>query len=383
MPTKNELVEQLRTELAAARTLSDKAQAGNREYTDGERTQIQRHLDQARDLKSRADQAKTDEEITAAIADLGDAIGGGGKASATTTRPRSVWAKTAMERVAKQQHATGAKALVTGSLDVPTPIDTEVVRMAEYPTRVLDLLVDRVPIANTNTFSFVQQAVRTDNAAPVADETEKPVSIYTVNEVEDRVRVIAHLSEALPERLLADHAELGDFLEVEMERGLREALEEQIVGGDGLGENMTGILNTSGVLTQPYATDLPTTLRKARTTLAVQREVPNAWLLHPSDTEAIDLLREGADGGFLLATPPGNVLGNNLPIIESTVVPVGTAVLADWTWARLIVRQDTTLDVDRSGDLFTTNRVRLRLEGRWGFAIRRTTAFCEVDLTAA
>ena len=67
--------------------------------------------------------------------------------------------------------------------------------------------------------------VRTNNAAPVADGALKPTSIYSLAEVEDRVRVIAHLSEPVPERSFADHANLQDFLQTEMEAGLYLALE--------------------------------------------------------------------------------------------------------------------------------------------------------------
>ena len=46
------------------------------------------------------------------------------------------------------------------------------------------------------------------------------------------------------------------------------------------------------------------------------------------------------------------------------------------------MREDATLAVDRSGELFTKNLVVLRLEGRFGLAIKRPNAFVEIDLTA-
>lgn len=388
-----QLREKQLTHLKAAKAVADRADTEDRALTDGERSEVDEHLKSARELKSQIERVRADERVKAACLDLGAAIGivddfdsldsplPGSSKSTSVARPgASPWVKATMARIEKVTAATGGKALISGSLDVPSPVDPEIVRMAEYPTRVLDLLVDRRSLADTNTFNFPRQTVRTSNAAPVADGAVKPVSVFTVEDVEDRVRVLAHLSEDIPERLLADHGELSDFLEIEMERGLQQALEQQVVSGSGVGENMTGILNTSGILVQPYSGGLHQTLRKARTAMAVQGENPTAWLLNPADTEAIDLLREGADGGFLLATPPGNITGG-LPIVESTAVPAGTALLADWRWVRLIVRQDATLDLDRSGALFETNQVRLRVEGRFGIAVRRTTAFCKATLT--
>lgn len=393
VPTYDELREKLQHHLKAARGIGDAADAAGRDLTRAEYDTVAEHVKAARDLQPRVKQAHIDDRTKAALLGLGAAIGfddadadgfttlWGSKSEPSEARPgSSPWVKSTMQRIAKVTAATGGKALISGSLDVPSPVAPEITRMAEYPTRVLDLLVDRRSISDTNTYNFPRQTVRTNNAAPVADGAIKPVSTFTVADVEDRVRVLAHLSESVPERLLADHGELADFLEVELERGLMELLEKQVVSGSGVGENMTGILNTSGIVTQAFNSNMHTTLRKARTALSVLGEVPTAWLLNPADTEAIDLLREGADGGFLLATPPGNITGA-MPVVESTAVPAGTALLADWRWVRLIVRQDATLDVDRSGALFETNQVRMRVEGRFGIALRRTTAFCKATLT--
>ncbi|MGE5764564.1 MAG: hypothetical protein ACM3ZF_12015 [Mycobacterium leprae] len=85
------------------------------------------------------------------------------------------------------------------------------VRLGETPAEC-STCSTRVPISETNSFAFLHQAVRTTNAAFVADSALKPTSIYTVREVEDRVRVLTHLSEAVPERYLADAPELERFL---------------------------------------------------------------------------------------------------------------------------------------------------------------------------
>lgn len=66
-----------------------------------------------------------------------------------------------------------------------------------------------------NSFSFLRQTVRTNSAAPVADVALKPTSVYSLAEIEDRVRVIAHLSEPVPERYFADLSALEDFLRSE------------------------------------------------------------------------------------------------------------------------------------------------------------------------
>lgn len=249
------------------------------------------------------------------------------------------------------------------------------------PDRLVQLLTRRRQLEGTNTFSYLRQTERTNAAAVVADGATKPTSKFTMEEIEDRVRVIAHLSEPIPIRAFDDSPDLGEFLETEMRAGVLDALEAEVISGSGTGEHIRGLINVSGIAQQDFATDLPTSLRKARTRLRIANEVPTAWVVHPEQTEVIDLLREGEDGAFLAGTWADNIVGR-LPVVESTSVAPDMAVLADWSLLELVVREDGRLDVDAGGELFSRNQAVLRLEGRYGAAVRRTTAFCVVDLSA-
>lgn len=61
------------------------------------------------------------------------------------------------------------------------------------------------------------------------------------------------------------------------------------------------------MLAQAWAGDLLTTLRKAVTALQVTGVTPSALVLHPSDGELLDLLREGVDSGkYLIGDPTGS-----------------------------------------------------------------------------
>lgn len=289
------------------------------------------------------------------------------------------WAQEAAQTLTKAAEKHGVKALTSGAVDAPTMVRTGLFAMPTNPARLLDLIVDRQSVPG-NEFEFLRQTVRTDNAAAVVDAATKPTSIYTVTSVPDRVRVYAHLSEAIPLRLFADHRELSGFLDSEMSRGVLDALEADIVSGATGGENVVGILETAGVGTTAYATSVPVTLRKARTAMENAHEAPTAWVLNPTDAEGLDLLTT-ADGEYLVdSTAYANIFGN-IPKVISTSVPAGTALLADWSQCRLIVRQGTTIDADSSGALFDTNRVKLRAEGRFGFAVNRPAAFRVIDLT--
>ncbi|WP_168223117.1 phage major capsid protein [Pseudarthrobacter sp. NIBRBAC000502770] len=68
------------------------------------------------------------------------------------------------------------------------------------------------------------------------------------------------------------------------------------------------------------------------------------------------------------------------PTRSSIAVPAGRAVLGDWPQPQVIVREDATLALGRSGESFTKNLVTMRLEGRFGFAMKRPNAFVDVAL---
>lgn len=313
-------------------------------------------------------------------------------------RGTSSWTRQATETVRSTMTGQdGAFSVHSGSMSVPPPLSVRADPIPSAPpssapdplrgqqpttaTRVVELLTRRRELEGTNTFSYLRQTERDNQATVVADGAVKPTSKFTLEEIEDRVRVVAHLSEPIPMRAFNDSPDLGEFLETEMRAGVLDALEAEVLTGSGTGEHIQGLVNVSSIVQQDWTTDLPTTLRKSRTRLRMVNEVPTAWVVHPEQTEAIDLLREGADGMFLAGTWTENIVGR-LPVVESVAVDPDVAILADWSLLELVIREDGRLDVDAGGELFKTNQVILRLEGRYGSAVRRTTAFCVVDLAA-
>lgn len=409
-----------RAEAKAATDLAEKAASEHRDLTPSERATFNAHLEKGRGYIPQIKEARQDEEILAAsksmFSGLGGPATGNGETAAQPPSGRKGWASTtvkSLRQVMTDGRGTGIKALVSGTIGVPNPISDGIQTIPAAPRTILDLLRGDVNTGlgnwdaqgnyntqsieqlhnsffsgdggGSNTFSYLRQTVRDNNAAPVADHGTKPTSIYTIEEKEDRYRVIAHLSEAIPQRFFHDDQSLADFLASEMALGLEWEVEAQVLSGNGTGENLTGILSTSGIQVQAYAGDLLTTTRQALTKLQVQGMAPNAWAVNPADAEKFDLLREGTgDGAFLLGGPGSGSATNlwNIPRVPSNSIPLGTAVLADWAQAKLLVRQDATLNIDTGGALFTKNEAVFRMEGRFGLEVKRPSAFVSVDLTA-
>lgn len=373
--------------LKAARDIVTTAQKASRGLTASEKAQIDGHLAEADRLEAEIKAANEDQALLQRLGNLTGPVstepdGWGqkttyGAPANTSAKSGTTYVKGAMEALSKATNELGVKALLTGTVNTPPAVD--VVQLPERPSVLLDL-IGRAPLTE-NTFSYLVQTLRDEKAAPVADGQLKPTSVYTFTEKEDRARVIAHLSEPFPLRYMSDHKTMIDVLQSEMVGGVVRALERQVLAGDGTGENFTGLMNTEGVRQVAFTTDMVTTMRKAVTSAQKVGIMPTAWVISADDAEKLDLTREGTEGGFLLGGDVKDRLGSEgVQFIVSAELAAGKAILADWTAATLMVREDTNvLSATQGGELFDHNLVKLRAEGRYGFAVTRPEAFAIVN----
>lgn len=336
--------------------------------------------------------AETREEIRRSGADspLVQAVKAAGGAERTAAIDANGWAR----RVATQLCARNRenRAISSGSLDIPNLVPPYVSAMP-WPKRLIDLLVNRI-VATSNVVEFFQQTVRENNAAPVADLAQKPTSTFTLTPVTERCRVIAHLSEPVPVRYLQDADQVQPFLSRELAQGVLAALEQQVIAGDGTGENMLGLLNQSGTTAVPYQGDPLTTIRHSITQLQNLSETPTGIAVNPFDAETIDLERWGAQGGLLSSGfDHPNTVGygsstnffgpdDQVKRVVSPSVPAGKAIIGDWNQVLLYVRESMSLQLNYwSESLFETNAFILRCEMRSVAGFLRPQAFAVATIT--
>jgi HK97 family phage major capsid protein len=200
----------MRAEARTKRTaILDRCERENRDQlTMSETRAFERLTEQIDDLDERISEASFElkrsgrgdpdvDKLRSATASVTGA--GGGQDARSVSR---AWAQVAANEIRTQLGGKEGRAVVSGSIDVPSLVIPEVVSIP-YPQRVIDLLVNRVP--STYAFEYYKQTARTNAAAPVADLAQKPVSTFTVEAVQDRARVIAHLSEPLPYRIFTSN----------------------------------------------------------------------------------------------------------------------------------------------------------------------------------
>jgi hypothetical protein len=284
---------------------------------------------------------------------------------------------------------TAMKALLDpGDPYTSVPMDATVYRQGDAPPALSEILP---AITRPVSFRYMRQTSRVNNAAPVAAGALKPTSTYGLVSVEGRLHVIAHVSEPIDKYQLQDGPSLGQFVQEEMVAGLHQALETQIVSGDGLGENLTGLANTSGIQTQAYTTSPVLTARAAVTKVQVLSFEPYYFALNPTNWEAIEtatlsagqyvLNAEGARSGLPVDSAARRLWG--VPVTVSTAVPAGTGYLLSNGVAQLAT--DGRIETEQSNahaDDFSHNNVRLRVESRFDLLVTRPLGVVQLDLTA-
>jgi HK97 family phage major capsid protein len=434
MTNVDKLLERLKECLGKAQAIATKADDEKRDFTDTERTEVAALINESGTIKTELKTAKADAKVRQQLADLGgdiDADEADAKRLAPTARhtvgkslgqtftdsaeyknllssaPGGSFSKehrvqtrpVTMDSLlsgGSKSLVTGAGATSAGSLVWPEFLGLQVGMEAFNRPLMLRHLV--TPGTTTSDMvEYVRVTGHTNNAAPVAEATTtsngtKPESGIATVRVTAPVRTIAHWI-PVTKRALSDAAQIRTLIDNFLQYGLEEELEDQMVSGDGTGENFTGLSATSGVQAQAYDTSLLKTLRKAKTLVrTVGRSIPTGYVVNPTDVEALDLLTDltgryyfGGPMGTLanagLAGPTTNPLWN-LPVIESEAVPAGVAYVGDWRKAILWDREQSSITMsDSHGNFFVQNLVAILGEMRAAFGVIQPSAFVAIDLT--
>lgn len=430
------LEEQMRAELKAARDISLKYGDGDIEGDD--LAAVTTHLKKYQDLKVQFEKGKESDDVKARL----DAIGfdlGLERTPEQKSAPDAFHQPTKFKTIGQmfvesaeykglmgqfggghinekarvQSSPFGLKALITGAADSSAGafVNTEQTGIYEGLGRRPLTIRDLVSVRQTesDTVEYVRQLTQPNSAAVVPEATTaapptapgtagalvnaagggyKPEGSMSFEKVTAAVKTIAEWIPAT-KRGLADAKQLRGLIDDELRADLAEEEEDQILNGNGSGENFTGILNTSGTQAQAYSATvagldplLETTLKAKTKVRTGGRSVASGYVFNPEDWEKIQLAR--------LAKNPNNeaLAGgvpqlHGLPVVESEAMPAGTGLTGDYRKAVIWDREQASITAtDSHADFFIRNLVAILGEQREAFGVTRPSAFVEIDLTA-
>lgn len=434
MKKSEQLKEQMKVKWEEIKAIRNQVVEAKREFSDEEKAKIESTLDEVREIEVAIEKERKEEAMIAQIdamsklfepaqkgsqpsnggarrlSDAKDSLGKmftesgewqgfmkqfapGGRLSnlkGFTSPPVEV--KGLLDSYGRKELITGVSDVSAGAFVVPDQSGIYEA-IGRYPLSLRNLIDVRQ--TTSDTVEWVVQTLQVTQATPVAESNvtdysgatgessgEKPEGTARWDRESAAVKTIAVWIPATT-RALADAAQLRGLIDSELRSDVNEELENQLLNGNGVGENFTGLANTAGVLLQAFVTDIAQTARRAITNLLINgRQIPTAWLLHPQDWEAFDLLQDTQGqyywGGPMRQGPP-TLWG--VPVAQSFFLTQGTGWLGNWRKMVLWDREQATIAVsDSHADFFIRNMVAIRCELRAAMGVIRPTGFVQVDL---
>ena len=232
-----------------------------------------------------------------------------------------------------------------------------------------------------------ERAAANGTDAPTGGATDtfglKPKSTLQFQSAQAPVRTIAHY-EVAHRNVLADEPQLQSVINNELLYGLSLAEDDQILNGDGTGENLLGILNTPGIqtYTQAVGDQKSDALRRAATLSVIANYPGTGFVMHPLDWEDIELQKTvaGGDGQYMLVSNVAIGAQTQVwrqPVVETPAMTEGTFLTGAFgIGAQLYDREQANVRISESHeDFFVRNAIVVLCEERLAMAVKRPESF--------
>lgn len=199
------------------------------------------------------------------------------------------------------------------------------------------------------------------------------------------------------DEILTDAPRFVSHVNARAAYSLDTVIEDQLVSGSGTGDNLTGITNASGIMTETNITAYDLTFIEdllAKKT-AIRKATPNfnvdTLLVADEDYDTLQLLKNSSDQ-YVLGGPVGVIYGNNVTvgdvlwrtirIVPTPALTTGTSVLGAFKAGATIYEHVTgrRFDTGYDGDDFSHGRVSFRAYQRLALAVEYPAAFCKYTI---
>lgn len=234
---------------------------------------------------------------------------------------------------------------------------------------------------------WVQQTGFTNNASVVGENPAggKPYSDIEFNTKITPVQTIAHMFKA-SKQILDDFAQLQSTIDSEMRYGLKYVEEQEILFGDGTGNNLDGIVPQATAYDPAFAADNETqidSLRLAMLQAQLARFPASGHVLHFMDWAKIELTKD-SQGRYIFSNPTGlaGPVMWGLPVVATEASQFEGKFLtgAFQAGAQIFDREDSNVVIStENADDFEKNMISIRCEERLALAVKRPEAFVYGD----
>lgn len=240
----------------------------------------------------------------------------------------------------------------------------------------------------SNAIEYVRETGFQNMAAPQGGEgAAKAQSDLSFGLVTTTVKTIAHWFRA-SKQVLSDIPLLQSYINGRAIYGLKYKEEEQLLAGDGTGQNLLGLIPQATAFNEALRKTGDTkidTLRRAILQVRVAEYRASAIALNPVDWADIELTKD-ANGSYIWVNVQEGGAQRlwKLPVVDSNAVPEGEFLVGAMNIAAQVFdREDAAVEVStEDGDNFRTNMVTIRAEERLALAVYRPESFVHGEFDA-
>ena len=237
----------------------------------------------------------------------------------------------------------------------------------------------------SNAVEFTRELLFTNNAAETAEGAAKPESILTFQSYSAPVVTIAHWIK-ISKQILADAPALVAYIENRLRYGVDLREETQIVAGNGVGQNLIGMLTSPNYTAfTPVSGDTAIdSANRAIRALDAADYPANGIVMNPATWGAIERLKD-ENLSYLVGSPFGAIVPTlwGKPVALTSSMTADKLLVAAFDIAFLyLTRQETVVEMSESDDTnFQQNLVTIRAEKRGALGGLRPASVLYGDLT--
>lgn len=241
-----------------------------------------------------------------------------------------------------------------------------------------------------NALEYVRETGFTNSADMVAETAKKPQSDIKFGLVSTTAKVIAHYMKA-SRQILDDASQLQSYIDGRLRYGLAFKEEQQILNGDGTGQNLLGIIPQATAYVRPTGVTpssetIIDTLRYAMLQAVLAEYPASGHVLNPIDWASIETLKDST-GQYIIGNPQGAASPTlwRLPVVETQAITAGKFLTGGFSMgAQIFDRWLSRVEVaTENEDDFIKNLVTILAEERLALAVYRPEAFIYGDLKPA
>lgn len=399
---------------------AESAEAEKRETTDAERASVQTLLDEAKGIKTKIERAKSDDAMRAQIDGLvpqaSREVPAGDRSRSenrlTVSQPRGPMKTLGQQFVESEamtwlQETKGRRGtrwsspsqeLALISTDAGSPGSAGDFIVPDYRDRLVDLLFTKLTVADlmgqttttSTSITYMQEMTFTNSAASVAEAGLKPESNLIYERKTAAITKLAHWMQVTDEAL-EDVPRLRSLIDNRLRFGLQYEEEDQLLNGNAAGEDLVGLMNTTGMATTVVAGGSPgdsnadAVFKQMMALQHVSFVMPEGIVMHPTNWQSIALSKNADDqyyaGGPFNSPPITRLWG--LPVVLTPRISVNTALVGAFrTQSEVIRKGGIRVEATNShSDFFIYNKIVILAEERVGIVVYRPSAFGKVTLS--